>query len=403
MIAVPPKLGGRRPIFRNTAAGIRSQFTLKSIKLRFVGAAASEAGWQSLQSSSDTCTIRRRYRRKSVTDGAIFMTLPKRILVTGGAGYVGSRVTAQLLERGYAVTAFDKLVYGGEALLPFNRRERFTLVKGDVRDRDAIAAALSGIDAVVHLAAVVGEPACAADTKQSWSINVDGTKSVLAAARAAQTERLIFVSTCSNYGVAEPGQLATEDSTLNPLSNYSCAKVECEKIVLAEASPPASAILRFATICGLSARMRFDLLVNEMAKSCARGKKIHIFSPAAWRPFLHIADATYAIEHILKSSPNLTARRVFNVVGENYQKRGLLELARRHFPQIEIAVNDKEPDLRDYRVSGSRITRELGFVPRCTVEDAFCETAKAVSDGVFRDPDWPGHSAISLASCGVHG
>ena len=316
------------------------------------------------------------------------------VLVTGGAGYLGSRVTAHLLVAGYHVTVFDKLVYGGEALLPFNRHERFRLVRGDVRDRHAVAAALAGIDAIVHFAAVVGEPACSVDPEQSWSINVGGSKAVLAAAHTAETARLVFISTCSNYGVSKPGELATEESPLNPLSDYACAKVECEKMILTAAPPPAATVLRFGTICGLSGRMRFDLLVSEIAKKCALREKIHIFSPNAWRPFLHIADAGRAIDHILKSSSNKTARRVFNVVGENYQKRGLVELARRHFPDVEIAVTDKNPDLRDYQVDGSRITRELNFEPRYTVEDAFCEAAEAIGKGVFRDPDWRGHSAI---------
>jgi nucleoside-diphosphate-sugar epimerase len=318
------------------------------------------------------------------------------VLVTGGAGYFGSRVTAHLLQSGYTVTVYDKLVYGAEALLPFYGHGRFKLLRGDVRDAAAVAAAMKGADAVVHFAAVVGEHACAIDTEQSWSINVDGSKAVLAAAHAVTTTRFIFISTCSNYGVANPGELATEDSPLNPLSDYARAKVECEKLVLAAASPQVSTVLRFGTICGLSGRMRFDLLVSEMAKKCARGERIDIFSPDAWRPFLHIVDAARAIEHVLKSSSNQTARRVFNVVGENYPKRGLVELARRHFPNVEMIVRDKNPDLRDYRVDSSRITRELGFEPVYTVEEAFCETAKAVSEGVFRDPNWPGHSAIPL-------
>jgi nucleoside-diphosphate-sugar epimerase len=322
--------------------------------------------------------------------------MTQRVLVTGGAGYVGSRASAHLLAAGYSVTVFDKLVYGGEALLPFNRDERFALVRGDVRDAQAVSAALAGIDAIVHFSAVVGEAACAVDPEQSWSINVHGTKTVLAAAQAARTARLIFVSTCSNYGVAKPGELATEDSPLNPLSDYARAKVECEKLILAGAPPPAATVLRLGTICGLSGRMRFDLLVSEMAKKCARGERIDIFAPDAWRPFLHVADAARAVDHVLKSSVNATAQRVFNVVGENYQKRGLVELARRHFPGTEIRVTDKNPDLRDYRVDGTRITRELGFTPICSVEAAFCETAKAVKDGVFRDPDWSGHSAIPL-------
>ena len=319
-----------------------------------------------------------------------------KILITGGAGYLGSRVTAYLLAAGCDVTVFDKLVYGGEALLPFNRTARFKLVRGDVRDVRALATVLAEVDTIVHFAAVVGEPACAVDPEQSWSINVDGTKTVLAAVQAAKATRLIFVSTCSNYGVAKPGELATEESVLNPLSDYARAKVECERFILAAAPPPASTVLRFGTICGLSGRMRFDLLVSEMAKKCAQGEKIDIFSPDAWRPFLHIADAARAIEHIINSSPNATTRRVFNVVGENYQKRGLVELAKRHFPAIDIVVTDKNPDLRDYRVDGGRIERELGFKPIYTVEDAFCETAGAVRDGMFRDPDWRGHSAIPL-------
>jgi nucleoside-diphosphate-sugar epimerase len=320
----------------------------------------------------------------------------RHILVSGGAGYVGSRVTAHLLQAGYAVTVLDKLVYGGEALLPFYGNERLKLLRGDVREARAVAAALEGVGAIVHLAAVVGEPACSVDTQQSWSINVDGSKTVLAAARDAKVTRLIFVSTCSNYGVGRPGELATEDSPLNPLSDYARAKVECEKLVLSEPPPPMTTVLRFGTVCGLSGRMRFDLLVSEMAKKCARGEKIDIFSPDAWRPFLHIADAARAIEHVLKASPNQTASRVFNVVGENYQKRGLAELARRYFPAVEIAVADNTPDLRDYRVDGSRITRDLGFKTRHSVEDAFRETAQAVIAGVFRDPCWPGHSAIPL-------
>lgn len=321
---------------------------------------------------------------------------PQHILITGGAGYIGSRLTSHLLAKGYAVTVFDKLVYGGEALLPFQGRDAFRIVRGDVRDASALAATLSGVSAVVHLAAVVGEQACAIDGDQSWSINVDGSKTALAAARAAKTPRFVFISTCSNYGVAAPGMLATEDSPLHPLSDYARAKVECEKLMLGAAPPPACTVLRFGTICGLSGRMRFDLLVSEMAKKSARGESIDIFSPDAWRPFLHVADAVRAIEHVLKSSPNQTARRVFNVVGENYQKRGLVELARRHFPAVEISVTDKNPDLRDYRVDGSLITRELGFGSLHTVEQAFCETAQAVRDGIFREPGWAGHSAVPL-------
>src|SRR5579871_4317074 len=305
-----------------------------------------------------------------------------RVLITGGAGYVGSRVTAHLLELGHRVTVFDKLIYGAEALLPFYGAERFKLVRGDVRDRDALAAVLEGADAIVHFAAVVGEQACSIDPEQSWSINVEGTKTVVAAARCAGVSQLIFISTCSNYGVAKPGELADENSPLNPLSDYARAKVECEKFMLQGLSRPTCTILRLGTICGLSGRMRFDLLVSEMAKRCSLSERLDVFSPDAWRPFLHIVDAARAIDSILQSPGSDVDGRTFNVVGENYQKRGLVDLARRHFPEAEIVVTDKSPDLRDYRVDGSRISRELGFTPLRTVEDAFCETAKAVGEGL---------------------
>jgi nucleoside-diphosphate-sugar epimerase len=318
------------------------------------------------------------------------------VLITGGAGYVGSRVTAHLLQSGRSVTVFDRLIYGGESLLPFHRHPRFSMVKGDVRNRGALISTLAGVDALVHLAAVVGEPACGMDPDQAWSTNVDGTKVALAAAVEAGTSRFVFVSTCSNYGVAKPGELATEESPLNPLSDYSRAKVACEQHILSSNHPACRTVLRFGTICGISGRMRFDLLVSELAKKCARGERIDIFAPDAWRPFLHIADAGRAIECILTASDKAVAGRVFNVVGENYQKRGLVELARGRFPQMEIAITEKNPDVRDYRVDGSRIGRELGFACAHTVEDAFRETAEAVRQGVFRNPNWAGHSAIPL-------
>jgi nucleoside-diphosphate-sugar epimerase len=248
---------------------------------------------------------------------------------------------------------------------------------------------------------VVGDSACNLVPDQAWSINVTGTQTVLMQASKAGLQRLVFVSTCSNYGMASPDALATEESPLNPLSLYARAKVEAERLVLGISSPPHVIVLRLGTICGLSPRMRFDLLVSEMALKAARGKRIEIYAPDAWRPFLHINDAGRAIGHILHAVTETNAGRVFNVVGENYQKHGLVELVRRHFPGTEIATVAKKPDLRDYRVDATRITRELGYSTWWTVEDAFLETAHAVAMGVFRDPEWAGHSAIPLDSARV--
>lgn len=318
------------------------------------------------------------------------------VLVTGGAGYVGSRVVAHLLLSGHSVRVLDKLIYGGEALLAFEGFSQFALVPGDVRDKEVVAAALDGVDAVVHLAAVVGEPACSLDTEAAWSINVEGSRTVIEAAASRRTPRVVFVSTCSNYGVSDPSSLATEESDLNPLSLYAKSKVEAELMLLAPNALPCATVLRLGTICGLGPRMRFDLLVSEMAKQACHGVPIEIYAPEAWRPFLHIRDAGRVIEHVVGSSPVAIDRAVFNVVGENYQKRGLAELVRRYFPGATIKIVDRAADPRDYRVDGGKIERGLGFKPAFSVEDAFRETATAVAANVFRDADWPGHSAIPL-------
>jgi nucleoside-diphosphate-sugar epimerase len=317
-----------------------------------------------------------------------------KVLVTGGAGYVGSVVTTELLLSGFEVCVLDKFVYGGESILALHSGSRCRAIHGDVRLEENLRASMRGIDAIVHLAAVVGEPACSLDETQAWDINFGGTANMLAVAREAGVARFIYVSTCSNYGVSAPNVLATEEAPLKPLSQYAKAKVEAEKLTLAAPAPLTTTVLRLGTICGLSPRMRFDLLISDMARAAALGKRIEIFAPEAWRPFLHIRDAARVIETCLGTEATKIDHRVFNVVGENRQKKDLADLVLRHFPAADIAITSKLPDLRDYRASGDRIRDELGFSPLHTVEDAFLETAAAVAAGVFRDPLWPGHSAI---------
>lgn len=320
------------------------------------------------------------------------------MFITGGAGYVGSRVAAHLLAEGLDVTVFDKLIYGGTALLPFAGRPSFRFAKGDVRNSETLAGAMSGHDAVIHLAAIVGEDACDLDPEAAERTNRDAAIDALRLAEAAGIPRFLFFSTCSNYGLSDPNVLADEDSELRPLSLYARTKVDVERHLIGYRGVTATTVLRLGTICGLSARMRFDLLVSEMARAAALGRRIEIYKPAAWRPFLHIADAARAALHVLGEPAEKIAGRVFNVVGENYQKRGLMELVRKHFPDAVIDVTDAQPDKRDYRVSAQRIKQRLGFVAKHTVEEAFVETANAVADGVFVDPFWPGHSAIPLAA-----
>jgi nucleoside-diphosphate-sugar epimerase len=317
-----------------------------------------------------------------------------KVLVTGGAGYVGSRLSAHLLASGMDVVVFDKLLFAGEGILPFLDHPHFQLIAEDIRNEDALRVALHGVAAVVHLAALVGEAACQVDPGATRSINLGGTQILLRLLQEAGTPRLIFVSTCSNYGVAAPNVLADENSPLRPLSLYAQTKVEAEQLVLSAAGRLTAGVLRLGTICGLSTRMRFGLLVNDLARAAATGKSISIFSPDAWRPFLHIADSAEAIELCLHAPADSIRGQVFNVVGENYQKRQLADLVKKHFSRAVITITPAQTDLRDYRVASERIAKSLGFRPARTVEQAFLEMARAVAEGLFPDPFLPLYEAL---------
>jgi nucleoside-diphosphate-sugar epimerase len=243
----------------------------------------------------------------------------------------------------------------------------------------------------VHLAAIVGEPACATNEAAAWSINVDGVQSALGAYRRSPARRFVFISTCSNYGIARE-RVATEDTALNPLSSYARAKVRAEEMVLAERRDVC--VLRFGTICGLSARMRFDLLVNDMARAAATGRPIRVFGPKAWRPMLDVADAARAIDTCLTLPDGWRGSRLFNVVTENIQKVALVDLVHRHFPGAPVEIAEAETDPRDYRVSGERIRAELEYVPAGRVEESLLSVARAIAAGQFRDPFWSGYSAF---------
>lgn len=315
------------------------------------------------------------------------------VLVTGGAGYVGSQLVALLLSCGHKVRVYDRLLYGAESLLPFIGYENFSLVPGDVRDAAGLSAALGGVEAVVHLAAVVGEPACKAVPEFSWSTNHDAIGSLVQAC-AGRVSRFIMASTCSNYGVSAPDVEVDETAPLNPLSEYARAKVAAEKLVLGGALAHAT-VLRFATVCGTSGRMRFDLLVNEMARETVLGRTLQIFAPQAWRPYLHVHDAARAIATVLDAEA-MPAGQVYNVVAENKRKADLLAIATAYDAQVKHHITEKQPDLRDYRVSGARFARAFGYSCRYSIADAFAEVAQAVKQGVFRDADEPRHTATAI-------
>lgn len=314
-----------------------------------------------------------------------------RVLVTGGAGYVGSVASSQLLRRGHEVRVLDSLLYGGEALLSLYPEEGFSFLAGDVRDSEAIARALEGIDAVVHLAAIVGDPACRTDPALASEVNLDASLRLFEASGGHGVARFVFASTCSNYGKMSDGlEYVDEDSELRPISLYAETKVAVEQRLLASpaADSPAATVLRFATIFGLSPRARFDLTVNEFTAELALNRKLVVYGEQFWRPYVHVRDAARAIVMTLEAERDLVAGQVFNVgsTAENYRKQDLLELIRLEVGDdvvVERVHVDEDP--RDYRVSFDRIRDRLGFQPTRTVPDGVREVLQAVTGGVVAD------------------
>ena len=313
------------------------------------------------------------------------------VLVTGGAGYVGSVLVDELLSRGFRVRALDALMHGSvpSLLLPWGN-SRFEFVRGDVRDPDTRGRALEGADAVVHLAAIVGDPACARSSDLARDVNLNGTRTLLAEAGSAGVGRFVFASTCSNYGKMNGNGLADEDFELAPVSLYAETKVAAELEVLRHREFAATC-LRFATVYGTSPRMRFDLTVNEFTRDLAVKRELTVFGEQFWRPYIHVRDSAQAIAAVLTAPVSVVAGEVFNVgnTDENYRKLDIVELLRERLPDGEVNFVHKDEDPRDYRVSFEKFADSFGFRPGRTIAEGINEVCGLLSSGLIEDPYAP--------------
>jgi nucleoside-diphosphate-sugar epimerase len=313
-----------------------------------------------------------------------------RILITGGAGYIGSRLTHLLLGAGHQVRVLDHLAHGGESLLGVWCCPGFEFIRGDIRDRETVQTAVSGRDAVVHLAAVVGDPACSREPALARAINLDASLTLIEESQRAGVERFVFASTCSNYGkMKDAEQYVDEQSELRPVSLYAETKVEVERALLESDRKNGwcPTPLRFATIYGVSPRMRFDLTVNEFTLEMLTRKHLKVFGEQFWRPYIHVCDAARAIELVLSSPAPLVSGCVYNVgaTDQNFQKQQLVELIRPHAPDAVIEFVHKTEDPRDYRVSFARISNQLGFKTTRDVPQGIAEIAQLVNGKVVRN------------------
>lgn len=313
------------------------------------------------------------------------------ILVTGGAGYVGSIVVEELLGNGHRVRVLDSLAHGSiPSLLQVWGREGFEFQRGDVRDEEARSKVLEGVGAVVHLAAVVGDPACGREPALAREVNVEATGALLDEAEGAGVERFVFASTCSNYGkMADSSRLATEELDLRPVSLYAETKVAAELDVLDRSrNGLATSCLRFATVYGASPRMRFDLTVNEFTRDMALAEELVVFGEQFWRPYIHVRDAARAVRMALEAPVDTIRGEVFNVgeTSENYRKLDIVDLLRGRYPEAAVKFVHRDEDPRDYRVSFEKVKERLGFQAQWSVAAGIDEVSALLQSGLVSDP-----------------
>ena len=316
----------------------------------------------------------------------------KRILITGGAGYIGSYLCGVLLQNGYSVTVLDDLLFGGESILGYIGNPKFTFVKINVAE-GSIKPYFDGVDGVVHLAAIVGFPACqAVGPEVARKYNVESVKRVFDAADSAGVERFIFASTYSNYGLAQGTDPVNEDSPLNPQSLYAETKIEAEDFLLnsAGAATCAPLIYRFATLYGISPRTRFDLIVNQFVLEAMKQRELIIYQRGYARSFVHVSDIVAALMIGLDAPEEKVRGEIYNVGHENgnYTKDQIVALVQKHVEGTTVKYKDLSfgGDMRDIRVAFSKIQEKLKFHPKVDVENGVIEVRDAIQSGLIQNP-----------------
>ena len=313
------------------------------------------------------------------------------ILITGGAGYVGSNLIRDALASGYSVRCLDILVYGGRSVVGLVNHPDFELIKGDVRKKDDIELALEGVDAVVHLAAIVGDLQCQAAPKSSYQINFQGTQLLAEAAKKKGIKRFVFASTCSNYGIADTNVPADEKRELNPVSLYAELKIDCENYLLSlkdDSFHPT--MLRYGTAFGVSFRTRFDLLVNSFVFEALNTNKIAVFSANMWRPYVHVADMSLIALKIIEAPIEYVSGEIFNAGfnSQNYTKEEIVKMIVEAMPDIKVSYVSDIDDKRNYRVDFTKLEQKIGLTPSRMVKDGINELIFCFKNSILTESDY---------------
>ncbi len=325
----------------------------------------------------------------------------KKILILGGEGYIGQIVSKKLMSNEYSVISYDNLIYDQKRLKIFEEDKNFKFVNGDIQDQDLLLQSLEDVFGVIILAGLVGDPITKKYPELSKDINHLGIKKAIDLSILKNVRRIIFVSTCSNYGLIKDNQTADEDFVLNPLSLYAKAKVDIEKYILSMKNKVDNCftIFRFATAFGLSTRMRYDLTVNEFTRQIYNNKDLEVYDPDTWRPYCHVEDFANLLQIALETSENLISFEVFNagMDNNNFTKRMIVEKIHEFIPTNKVNfVKKPGTDPRNYRVNFSKLKEQLGYDCQFTVEDGIREIIDQLKNNIEDKSDQLGNYQVRL-------
>lgn len=321
----------------------------------------------------------------------------KRIVVVGGAGYIGSHLVGLLLNQGHFVTVLDNGLFGFESIAPYKTNERFNVVNGDIRISADIIKSIRNAEVIIHLAGIVGNPACSYDRETALSVNVDSIDRILELAHRFKVKKFIFASSCSTYGYGT--DIFDENSTLNPVDFYAETKVAGENKLVSYKDEIAVTILRYATLYGASRRMRFDLALNVMTANAVAKGQFSIYGGEQWRPFVHCLDAARATSMIVNSPLEVTDGEIFNVgsLAQNIKVSELGLAVKEVIENTEFNLDGNKEDNRSYRVSFEKIQKQIGFSVTRSITDGIKEIEFLLKTGIIPDYSLQSYSNLEIA------